>query len=243
MVHLYFDWDWEAAGRELDLALALNPSLATAHVRKATLLTSQGRFEEALREAEMASGLDPFAVGVNLDVGLVYWAMGEYERALRLGRLLQQTHPEASAGYQLEGLAREQIGPYEDAVAALRRARELDDGPVILAFYVSAQAVAGQREGAKAAYRELGAIPYARYVCPYELATAALSLGRTDEALDWFEAAVEARADCWVWASVDPRLEPIRDHPRFQELARRVGVPAVSPRRVAVAARPGRRQR
>jgi hypothetical protein len=50
-------------------------------------------------------------------------------------------------------------------------------------------------------------------------------LGARDEAFRWFEKAYEARSICVAWRRVDPRLDPLRFDPRFQDLVRRVGLP------------------
>ena len=57
-----YDWDWWAAAREFERAIALEPRYATAHQWYSFLLTSQARFDEALVEAHTAQELDPASV-------------------------------------------------------------------------------------------------------------------------------------------------------------------------------------
>ena len=65
-----------------------------------------------------------------------------------------------------------------------------------------------------------------RYVSPYYRALAALGLGDKEQALDWLEKACEERS-CWmVNLHVEPAMDLIRAHPRFQNLLRRVRLPA-----------------
>jgi hypothetical protein len=64
-----------------------------------------------------------------------------------------------------------------------------------------------------------------RYVCPYEIGTAYIPLGKKDEALRLMEDGYRIRSQCMVFLKVDPRLDPIRSDPRFQDLMRRVGLP------------------
>jgi hypothetical protein len=49
-----------------------------------------------------------------------------------------------------------------------------------------------------------------------------LGLGEAERALDCLEAASEERDPWLVWLMVDPMLDPVRGHPRFVHLERRV---------------------
>jgi hypothetical protein len=64
----------------------------------------------------------------------------------------------------------------------------------------------------------------------YEVAIAYVGLGRRDEALTWLERAYEERDSTWlVDMGIDPRLEPLRREPRFQDLMRRLDLPSAAP--------------
>lgn len=51
-----------------------------------------------------------------------------------------------------------------------------------------------------------------------------LALGEHDRALDFFEAALNQRQWSLLWMGVDPRLDPVRDHPRLQTILAGLGV-------------------
>jgi hypothetical protein len=42
----------------------------------------------------------------------------------------------------------------------------------------------------------------------------------------WLEKAFAERADGLTWLAVEPMLDDMRDDPRFQELVRKIGLPA-----------------
>ena len=55
-------------------------------------------------------------------------------------------------------------------------------------------------------------------------ATLALALGRDAGALELLERALDQR-DKWVmWIAVDPRLDALRAHPRFEAIRQAIGI-------------------
>jgi adenylate cyclase len=59
MLAYWFEWDWEAAGRSFDRALALNPGDAMAHAMHSMFLVTMNRPDDAIREIKKAIELDP----------------------------------------------------------------------------------------------------------------------------------------------------------------------------------------
>lgn len=49
-----------------------------------------------------------------------------------------------------------------------------------------------------------------------------LGLGQTDAALDWLERAADERHMGYYMPSIDPHYEPVRAHPRFRAILRRI---------------------
>src|SRR6266542_4047441 len=89
MVRFNNDWDLEAAGRDLDHAMTLNPSLARAHQYKSAILTAMGRFDDAVNAARRGQELDPLSTieSTTLGVRLYYArrfpeAIAQFERTL-----------------------------------------------------------------------------------------------------------------------------------------------------------------
>ena len=50
-------------------------------------------------------------------------------------------------------------------------------------------------------------------------------IGETEKAMTWLERAYEEREPLLVNVKADPRLDPLRSDPRFQDLLRRIGFP------------------
>jgi len=220
---LEFDWDWAGAEREFRAALELGPENAAAHGGYGVLLAALDRCPEAISEARRAFDLDPLAQSMVSDVMVTLYMCREYWESLDVGRRHLEDNPAAHLVQSMMSLTYERLERYEEAIAAGREALRLGQSPALKAFLIQVLAYAGEREEAQTSLEALVETTEARYICPYEIATCYEALDDRDAALDWFERAYDARADCWIWGAVDPRFDEIRKDPRFRDLLRRVG--------------------
>jgi Flp pilus assembly protein TadD len=127
------------------------------------------------------------------------------------------------------GMCHEQQGRFAEAAAAFERARSLtaaagETPPEILADLVRSHVQAGDRAAAEKVRAELEALKERRYVSRHDLALVSLALGDRTASLDWLEKAYEDRNWYMPWIHLDPRFDPIRSEPRFQNLVRRMGL-------------------
>ncbi len=231
-VHLLYDWEWRAAGRELERALELNPNSVEARIVYGNYLLAMERYEESLEEARRALDLDPFSLFVTAPPFGAQWMLTmarEYDRAIDLGRSVLAFEPESAWTHAGLGLAFTLKGLMPEALAAYEEATRLDDSPLLRAFKAHGYAVAGRREESRRLLAELEDGYRQRYTCAYEIAVVHAAMDQTDDAFRWLDQALADRADCIPYLNVDPRWAPIRSHPRFVELLNRVGLPPGAP--------------
>src|SRR3981081_1108021 len=76
-----YDWDLDAAAREFQRAIELDPRYAAAHQWYAFLLASRGRSDESLLAAHTAQENDPASVYVRRSLGYCYVYAPKYEQA------------------------------------------------------------------------------------------------------------------------------------------------------------------
>ena len=67
-----------------------------------------------------------------------------------------------------------------------------------------------------------------KYVAPYFFAGIHVGLGENDRALEYLEKAYEEHSNWLIYLHIDPSMDDLRDDPRFQDLLRRVGLPALT---------------
>lgn len=121
------------------------------------------------------------------------------------------------------GQALEQLGDYEQALAAFRAAVELS--PENLDFIANLGRVlilAGEQDKARLILMRLEG--RFAYVSPYSLALVRLALREYDDALALLEQAFAERSTHMAYAKVDPRLDGLRGHVGLEALVKRMGL-------------------
>jgi hypothetical protein len=66
--------------------------------------------------------------------------------------------------------------------------------------------------------------PGERRVSPFHLALVHIGLGENDRAIELLEKSFEERTERLVWLRADPRFDPLRLDPRFNDLLRQIGL-------------------
>src|SRR5581483_2456358 len=109
--------EWKRGEDELRSALALGPQNWVARQRLASLLMTEGRFDEAMEQAKIAENLDPLAPNAGVAVGMIYFLERRYGEALAQWRRVASLHPDVLALHELIGMALEARGDYAAALA------------------------------------------------------------------------------------------------------------------------------
>jgi hypothetical protein len=94
-----------------------------------------------------------------------------------------------------------------------------------LAQLGEAYALAGQVDAAREILRQLEDRALRAYVSPYHLAFVHTGLGEQERALDLLEEAFDKRAGAMYGVKGSFLLAPLRSHPRFKALLKRMNVP------------------
>ena len=214
-----YDWDWDGSDREFRRALELDPQYATAHQWYAFLLASKGALGDTLVEGHTAVELDPGSVSARRSLGWGYYYSRRYDQArYHLDRAIAM-NPTAEETYRTLGLTLAVAGEPEEAIRVLQEATVLpDSGTYTQATLGYALARAARLDEARDLLVRLEALAEREYVSPVAFATINLGLGDVDRALDWTERAREHRRGWLAYLKVNPLLDPMRGHPRFEAL-------------------------
>jgi len=216
-----YDFDFDRAESECRRGIELSPNDATAHHFYGLLLTRLGRHEESFAEFRRALEIEPLTLVINKNYGESLFYARRYEesieqfkRTLELDANFAPTYPGLAAAYQVMGRHAEYIEIYA-------RYHELLNQPQSAALVRETFAKDGWQGIRQMMSKETPLLSTSSYSIAVFLAES----GEKDNAIAALNNAYENRLYRVGHIKVDPRLDPLRDDPRFQELMKKVGFP------------------
>lgn len=216
-------WRWEDAWLMLNEAKKRDPNIALTEIGFAIYYSGLGDADGVKRALAAANRLDPLNIEI-ADWG--QWALamvGEADAAMSWAQEKMRQHPEVGVVYTGGAVAASLAGDHERAIELATRGARLDDNsPISLITLAQVYGAAGQTNKVLPLLEEAGRS--GEYMCPYESAVAWLPLGEKDRVFDLLEDAIDYRSNCLIFLRSDPRMEPIRDDPRYETLLTRVGL-------------------
>jgi TolB-like protein/DNA-binding winged helix-turn-helix (wHTH) protein/Tfp pilus assembly protein PilF len=145
-------WDYGGAERELQRALAVNPSYAPAHHDYAWLLVALGRMDEGIAEIRAAQRLEPLSLRATADLGWVLYRAGRPDEAIAAMRRLLDLEPGFGAARDCLERALARRGDVAAALAVARDSlRREGASPAEIAALVAGTPAAAERAGPTAA--------------------------------------------------------------------------------------------
>ena len=213
-----YDWDFAGAEAECRRAVDLAPQNHEARKELAFLLNSIGRKDEALREMELAIALAPTSHNKRSRGVLLYYAR-RFDEAIAQFKQVEATDPEFSESNRWAARCFEQKKDYAQALEYIIKHRQaVGAKPEAIALLRRAFATGGWPEVLRALLAE------GKPKANIEAAGTFAQLGEIDKGIEVLEAMIKERRVLIVHMESDPRLDPLRSDPRFEELARRVGL-------------------
>jgi DNA-binding winged helix-turn-helix (wHTH) protein/Tfp pilus assembly protein PilF len=225
-VHFYADWDWEAAERAFQSALALDGRHSRALRWYGLFLSAMGRHDEAIEHVEAAIAIDPLAI-VNHDAAAtIQFAARDYEASTRIGRAISELDGFDVRAYEHQGLGLVQLGQAPAALALAERGLSIT-GPSVVLELIRTLSLArmGQRDAAIAASARMEQGTGSAEVSAVFSAIALAALGVHDRAIEELERAYAGRDPYLVLLRGSPWFDPLREDSRFQRLYARMHFP------------------
>jgi TolB-like protein len=225
----YYDWNWLAAEERYRTSVEINPSFIYGRLQFAQLLAAARRTGEAVAQAQIAVDLQPSSPEAWRWLALMRYYDRDLSGAADALTTERTLGAETSGYWILSGRIAEAAGRIEQARDQTDRAIALSPGvPGLLRVQrIRLMALGGDAAGARTALEAMRR-EFAERNQPWNPqfdAYVHLAAGDHEQALDGFEAALAQRHWSLLWIGVDPRLDPLRDHPRFTTLLRGLGAP------------------
>jgi TolB-like protein/Tfp pilus assembly protein PilF len=223
-IKMIYDWDWSGAEKDFQCAINLNPNDAMAQYRYSNYLRAVGRFGEAMAATRRAQILDPYSLIIKTGPAVQFYLTRQYDSVIAQCRGILDLEPNFLIPVILLASAYAEIERYKEALGELQEALKIDpDDPELLSLFGYTCAKSGDREGAQRMLDRLAEISKRRYVNPSVMFLVYAGLGDKDQTFKWLERAYEARSQVLVWFKTDPRLDNIRQDPRYADLLWRIG--------------------
>jgi DNA-binding winged helix-turn-helix (wHTH) protein/tetratricopeptide (TPR) repeat protein/TolB-like protein len=224
-VHGLFDWDWAGADREYRRAVELRPNDAIVHASLGEFYDELGRLDDSLRELRIARELNPVSPWIPALMGEALRRAGRNDQAVEELQRAISMDPALGAPHYILGMVYQGRGMYETAIAEFLRCLD--------AYGVRETAAivrkANEEGGPMNAYRAwLARSEMSRDIKAVLIAQIYEVLGQPDRALDALEFGVAERAP-WIYSiGAEPGFANLHSQRRFQELLRKMNVPARS---------------
>jgi tetratricopeptide (TPR) repeat protein len=220
--YLYTEWDFPKAEYHLKRALALNPSIASAHYTYSWFLSLNKRIDEAIAEMKKSVEIDPTDVTCQGYLSWIYFYFGNFEESLNESRKLLQLDPNNTLAHYLMGSAYAEMGMNFEAVDWNKRGLKISPG------YESGLAIAYIRAGQKDKAMEVIAQMEKQsdqWWYAWGLAEVYAVLGNKDKAINYLETAYKLHGDFVPWLQADIYFKPLLNDSRFRDLVKRINLP------------------
>ncbi len=216
-----YDWDFPRAQREFTRARELDPKLT--HAWFGFLLLILNRANEAETEQLAFEQFLPFSQSINL--AQHFYFTGQYDRIVNNLNVKLAADPNSAPLHEWVGLAYEQQSRNEQAIEEFQKAISLSNGVDGLGSLGHLYAMSGKKDEAQRILQKIDEARKRFYVSPYQKAVVYTALEKTDLALAEIANAYNQRSLLPTSLRFDPRLNKLREDPRFQDFVRRTGMP------------------
>jgi TolB-like protein/tetratricopeptide (TPR) repeat protein/tRNA A-37 threonylcarbamoyl transferase component Bud32 len=228
---LYGHLDWQGAEREFQRAIALSPDDAEVRALYAHLLCILHRPREAVRQMDRARQLDPLDPALEWLDGAVLTVVRRYDDAIALYRQVLEKSPDNPNALWLLWVTLHNEGRRAEALAMARRWAHAVGDPAIGQALERGDSIGGytgaMREVARYEVARYQAAPaQARHVSAWDVAIWFAAAGDNDHAIDWLDKAFQNHNPVMPYLAVHPSFDALHGDPRFQDLVRRMKLPA-----------------
>ncbi|MBI4477777.1 MAG: protein kinase [Acidobacteria bacterium] len=225
-VMYFIDWNWNGATRELEQAVALNPSLALSWAYQGPGLAARGApADQCLAPVRRAVDLEPRSAPVRYVAAVTYLTLREFEPAReQLARSIEVDPTFAvSLVYLAELEAR--LGNADYALELSHRALDVSGRT---SFFLGLHALVlgrlGRTDDARRVLSELEARAAREYVAPTALITARAAVGDLDRAIEQLQIGLRDRTPGLPTYTAIATMDLLHAHPGFQDFARQTGI-------------------
>ena len=219
-VHRTLDWNWAAAEKEVQRALAIDPANHYALDVAGTLYYTLGRWDDAVRNLRAALGRDPFNTIFLWDLAITYYLAGRFAEAEETLRKLLELAPHSAWAPSWLGKTLLAQGEPQEALAMLMQ--EVDEETRLGYLPIFLQAVGRRTESDEALQAQ---IVHWAATCAICVARTYAYRGDRDSAFEWLERAYQQKDTSLTQITGDPLLKNLESDPRYSAFLKKMNLP------------------
>ena len=220
-----YDWNWEAADASFRRALELDPNYATAHQWYGEYLMGVGRFDESRAHLERAIEIEPVSPIILSGLANFHHLRGDYDNEINSSLKVIEIDPSFAYATFYLGLGYEGRGMDAEAADALTRTVMQFGEPLECVHELSeAFKKNGIRGWWQQRLKQVETRPHLKNFQAYFKALILIRLDDKEGTLNALNQAYDRRDRGLAFAKYEPRLDPLRGGPRFENLLRRMGL-------------------
>ncbi len=226
LVAAAYEYNWKAAEREFQTAIAVEPVPPYVRFRYALyFLVPWRRFEEAIEQCHRALETDPLFMGAHFVLAFTLHVARQYDRAIEHAARSLEIDPNFWLVHLAIGMAQLQKGLLQESIASFEKTLQLAPWYSVAAgLLAAAHGRAGNRAQPDQTVREARERNPEGYFSPMCPALYHAYLGEADPMFDCLEAALADREPYLPRMTADPLLDPFRSDPRYRALLRRMNL-------------------
>jgi serine/threonine-protein kinase len=225
MIRLLYDWDWDLARKEIELAIELNSNDPECHDHYAVYLCAMGKMAEAIDESDKAIELDPLSTPTLLLRGVYLLRACLLKKALDQFQKTLELEPNFADAHWLLGQALILDSRYDKGITEIKKALDLaHNNFVILAGLGWGYAMSGRKKEALKVLEELNERAKQEYIKPFLFAKIYSALGEKDQAFEWLKKAYDDHDVSLALILTDESIENLRSDPRYAALLKKMGL-------------------
>lgn len=215
-----YEWDLPGAERACTRAVELDPNSTLARQTHARLLMAIGRFDEATAQAQAAIDLEPASLLNHRIYGCTFFEARRFDEAIAVFKRTIDLDPNSGSAiyfWLVEALYMK--GDHDEAFEWFLKMRTLEKADEkTLQGYRTAY----RNSGWQGVLMDLDSKFEKSDMTYFGGVYTNIRLGRKDKAYEYLEKAFQRREWPFAYIKVEPRLDPLRNDPRFADLVRRV---------------------
>lgn len=221
-----YDWQWPEAQSAFHRSLELSPAYPTGNHWHAEYVMTMGRNEEAIAKMKESQNLDPLSLIISVAIGWALYHGRRYEEAIVQLLRTVELDPNYPVTHWILGLVYRKTGRYDLAIMEGEKGVALSGGsPLLSAALAQSYGASARASEAKRILDDLTKLAKLKYVAPHFFAGIHIGLKENDHAIEYLEKSYQEHSHWLIYLHLDPSMDDLRNHPRFQALLRRIGLP------------------